>query len=317
MRVSVVIPCFNVGKYLADCIDSVMERLPFDFEVIMVNDGSTDDTLLVMETYKIKYPKSINIINQKNGGLSDARNVGTEVAQGEYICYIDSDDWISSDAIMKLYDFAVENQCEIVQCGFYYAYKDYLLYDDRYLDNKATPFILDNNTAMHERIKNKYIKNFAWGKLYKADLVKKYKFPKGRFYEDCFWQHLIIHDVKHYGVIPEPMYYYRQNETSISGRFSVHNIDLLIGYKERISFIEKNYPMYSDDIKRKFYRLCIEFNECAIAIGEHDMMKLYADFLREEGVHYNRIEYKLHSFIKRAYNYFFAKKLKKVSSNGI
>ena len=75
--------------------------------------------------------------------------------------------------------------------------------------------------------------------------------------------------------------------------------------------------MYSDDIKRKFYSLCVEFNECAIASGEHDIMKLYADFLREEGVQYNHIKYKLYRFIRRIYNYFFAKKLKKVSYNGI
>ncbi len=239
IKVSVIIPIYNVQDYLQECLDAVYNQNGVDMEVILINDGSSDDSLSVCKAYAQR-DQNVIIIDKENEGLSDARNVGTKAATGDYIYYLDSDDWLAPDAIKSLYEFAIENDCEIVQGGFYYAYDDYLLYDNKY----KKPFVLNRHEAMLELIKNDYIKNFAWGKLYRADIVKKHPFPKGKYYEDSYWQHLIIHKCKRYGVVPTPLYYYRQRNSGISGEFSLKNLDLLRGYEERLTFVQRMYPEY-------------------------------------------------------------------------
>lgn len=227
--------------YLRQCLDSLDVLGRDDVEVILVNDGSTDSSRDICVEYKEKWGNVI-LIDKENGGLSDARNRGTEVATGEYICYVDSDDWLAPGAIDKLYQFALNNDCEIVQGGFYYAYHDHLEFDDRCLAEDAPPFVLNRVEAMSRLLDNTVVMNFAWGKLYKLDLVKKHKFPVGKFFEDSYWQHHVIHETNRYGVIPAPLYYYRQRKDSISGGKSHRLFDLYYGIEEQISFMEEYYP---------------------------------------------------------------------------
>ena len=246
---SIIIPIYNVAEYLTQCLDSAYSQVRDNYEVILVDDGSTDNSGDICDEYKLKYPQTI-VIHKENGGLSDARNAGIKVATGEYIYFIDSDDWLAPNAISTLIDYAIENKCEVVQGGLFYAYNDYLLYDN----SKTTPFILNRNQAMKELIKNDYIKNFAWGKIYKTEIVKKHLFIKGVYFEDSYWQHHIIHAVNNYGVIPTPLYYYRQRESSISGAFSIKIIDLLKGYEQRLLFVSDKYPQYTKLIAKKFWQ---------------------------------------------------------------
>ena len=239
-KITVIIPVYNVQYYLPQCLDSLNAQIGVNMEVILVNDGSTDDSLSICKEYAQR-DSYVKIIDKENGGLSDARNAGTKVATGDYIYYLDGDDWLAPNAIKTLLDYAIENDCEIVQGGFYYAYDDHLLYDNKY----KKPFVLNRHEAMFELIKNDYVKNFAWGKLYRADIVKKYLFPKGKYYEDAYWQHLIVHECNRYGIVPNPLYYYRQRSTGISGEFSLNNLDLLRGYEERLLFVRSFYPQYT------------------------------------------------------------------------
>ncbi|MBP5422114.1 MAG: glycosyltransferase family 2 protein [Paludibacteraceae bacterium] len=250
MNISVIIPIYNVQEYLPQCLDSLYEQIDGSVEVILVNDGSTDNSQAICEEYTQKFPNTI-LVNKENGGLSDARNAGTAVATGEYIYYLDSDDWLAPDAIKTLYDFAEGNNCEVVQGGFYYAYDDHLLYDAKYKE----PFVLDRNEAMLQLIKNDYVKNFAWGKLYKSEIVKRYPFPKGKYFEDSYWQHLVMNEVVNYGIIPTPLYYYRQRSSGISGEFSIKNLDLLKGYEERLKFVQELYPKYLDVMSAMLWKM--------------------------------------------------------------
>lgn len=271
--VSVVIPIYNVQPYLTKCLDSIYNQVDDKIEVILVNDGSTDNSLDICRKYAEKYPNTI-VIDKENGGLSDARNVGTEAASGEYIYYLDSDDWLAPGAIKTLYDFAASNNCEIVQGGFYYAYDDHLLYDN----SRKHPQILNRDDAMLELIKNDYVKNFAWGKLYRADIVKRHLFPKGKFYEDAYWQHLIINECNHYGIVPTPLYYYRQRESGISGEFSMKNLDLLRGYEERLAFVQKNYPKYTKQMVNRLWTLVYLMVEMAKNSTNDEVKRAYAKY---------------------------------------
>ena len=120
--ISIIIPIYNVQDYLKKCLDSLYLQTRPDYEIILVNDGSTDNSLSICKEYKEKYPDTI-LIDKHNGGLSDARNTGVAVATGRYIYFLDSDDWLAPNAIRPLYDMAINKNCEVVQGGFLYAYE--------------------------------------------------------------------------------------------------------------------------------------------------------------------------------------------------
>lgn len=324
--ISVIVPVYNVQPYLPKCLNSLYDQLNDTIEVILVNDGSTDNSLEICRKYAEKYPNTI-VIDKENGGLSDARNVGTEAASGEYIYYLDSDDWVAPGAIKTLYDFALANNCEIVQGGFYYAYDDHLLYDN----SRKHPQILNRDDAMLELIKNDYVKNFAWGKLYRADIVKRHLFPKGKFYEDAYWQHLIIHDCNRYGIVPTPLYYYRQRSTGISGGFSLKNLDLLLGYEERLKFIQIKYPEFTVEMVSSFYKVLSQYVQCAMQIQSEEVRQAFLHYQQETMEKYRtlfdavlkhslkyRIQhdapilYPIFCFVERIYNRFCTHSLAKV-----
>lgn len=241
--ISVIVPIYNVSQYLPQCLDSILAQTWQDIEIILVDDGSKDECPQLCDQYAAKDAR-IRVIHKPNGGLSDARNAGMRVAKGDWIYFIDSDDWMHPDALQQLYDFATKNQCEVVQGNLYYAYKDHLLY--RQPNKKEScQHVFDREEAMRLLIVNDRVKNFAWGKLYRADIIRDLEFPVGKYFEDSFWQHQVMHRVTHYGIIDEPLYYYRQREDSISGTTSSRLNDLLEGYNVRLAFIQEHYPQFA------------------------------------------------------------------------
>lgn len=255
--ISIIIPIYNVEEFLPKCLDSIVCQLRDDWELILVNDGSTDESGRICEEFAAG-KDNVQVVFKSNGGLSDARNAGIKVAKGEWIYFLDSDDWLKEDAIQKLLNFAIDNKCEVVQGGIYYAYSDRLLYR-KPSKTEAENTVLDNNDAMHQLILNDRVKNFAWGKLYRADLIRDLIFPVGKYFEDSYWQHNAMHRVTRYGIIDEPLYYYRQRETSISGNFSDRNLDLLKGYESRMIFIKDNYPSFFSEIVCSYWNMLFSF----------------------------------------------------------
>lgn len=251
-EISIIVPVYNVEAYIRQCLDSTGVLGCNNIELILVNDGSTDGSGAVCREYACRWG-NVKLIEKLNGGLSDARNVGVQASRGEFIFFLDSDDWLNSVAIDTLYQFAIDNNCDVVQGGFYYAYDDYLGLDNRYLSEKKPAFVLERKDAMRELIKNNYIKNFAWGKLYRAEIVKRHQFPIGKYFEDTYWQHLIVAETNYYGVIPQPLYYYRQRSDSISGKLGVKALDLLYGYEQRLRFIQLEYPEYTSLIADRLW----------------------------------------------------------------
>ena len=248
--ISVIIPIYNVSRYLPQCMKSVLSQSYQDLEIILVDDGSTDDCPKMCDNYK-EQDARVRVIHKKNGGLSDARNAGMKIATGEWTCFVDSDDWLDQEAIMKLYQFAIENRCEVVQGNIYYAYDDHLLYRQASKkEQKRT--LLSRHEAMRELIINNRVKNFAWGKLYKTNIIRDLEFPIGKYFEDSFWQHHVIDRVQRYGIIDEPLCYYRQRGDSISGMPSNRRNDFMEGNRERMEFVRNRYPDLFPLMKRKY-----------------------------------------------------------------
>lgn len=328
-EVSVVVPIYNVERYLRRCLDSLYKQADDTVEVILVNDGSNDASIEIITEYKNHYPDTV-VINKANGGLSDARNAGVTIATGRYIYFLDSDDWLVPNSIHMLYNFAVENQCEVVQGGYYYAFSDYLEYDNRWgIDEQTEPFVFGKDEAMAELVKQQYVKNFAWGKLYLISLVRDIPFKVGAKFEDSFWQHHVIHRVNRYGVFPKALYYYHQRPESISGAFSLGHLDLLRGYEERFMFIQQYYPALIKPMAASFWKQSFQFHEIACKVKDNHLTEPFEAFWNRINKDYKALFDRalscnltywisfhcpsllfLYSLICRAFNHFFASRMK-------
>ena len=280
---SVIIPFYNAEDYLQCCLESIPFRaFEGNLEVILVNDGSTDASCEICEQFCRVHPDII-LINQKNRGLSEARNAGIKIANGYWIYFLDADDRVTPHALQTMLNYAQEQQCDMVIGAWYYAYKNYLLYDDRWFKGR-NPFILNREEAMQELLLQHYFKNFAWGKLYRTQIAKMHLFRPGVFFEDVYWQHLMVHEIHRMGVIPEPLYYYRQRKDSISGSFSIRNLDLLKGADERLSFIKMYYKRLAPLANKQFILLVQSFLESALHSQQQDIIDTFVSFAQEHHI---------------------------------
>lgn len=304
-KVSVIVPIYNVQKYLKRCVDSILKQTYKNLEIILVNDGSTDNSRKIINEYK-KLDNRVKAYHKENGGLSDARNYGIERATGDYILYLDSDDWLDINMINTMIEKAKEYKADIVQVGFYYSYEEYLLYDNRYYGENDDDIVLDKQELMKELVINEKVKNFAWGKLYKSEVVKDILFEKGVRFEDVFWAHKVMDRVDKYVIVHKPLMYYFQRNNSISGNYSLKNTDILKGLFERHIFIQANYT----DLKNESYKIILKtlFIHYDIISKINDSKKnIYLNSIREHILHnYKEFNNSIHDdkYMKNQLKYF-------------
>ena len=232
--VSIVIPVYNVEKYLKDCVNSVISQTYADLQIILVDDGSTDSSGNICDAFAEK-DERIHVIHKKNGGLSDARNAGTSASKGEFIFYLESDDYLENDALQVLLRTQDQHRADVVVGNYFYTYDD----REDIAENKEQ--VLDKATSI-ERLMSGEIQTFTWGKLVRAEIAKKHKFPAGLLFEDHFWTHLVFQDSNIIACIPQPLVHYRQRQNSISYTFTEKRLDIIKGWEARISFLQENYP---------------------------------------------------------------------------
>jgi len=278
-RVSVIVPIYNVQDYLKRCIDSILHQTYKNLEIILVDDGSTDDSCKIVQDYE-KLDNRIKSFRKKNGGLSDARNYGIKKARGDYILYLDSDDWLDVNMISTMVEKIKKYEADIVQVGFYYTYEDYLLYDNRYYEENDKDVVLDRHSLMKELVINKRVKNFAWGKLYKTELIKDILFKKGMRFEDVFWAHEVMNRVNKYVIVHKPMMYYLQRCESISGTYRLENTDILKGLAERHTFIKNNYSDLENESYKIILKTCFLHYDMISQINDKKA-QIYLDNIRE------------------------------------
>ncbi|MGM9994047.1 MAG: glycosyltransferase family 2 protein [Candidatus Avigastranaerophilus sp.] len=215
-EISVIIPVYNVEKYLRQCLDSVLNQTFSNIEIICVNDGTKDNSGKILEEYKRKDSR-IKIVNKQNGGLSSARNAGMKIAEGEFISFIDSDDWVDCTMLEKLYNSMVSLDTDISICAVhqfdektqkiddsnpYYT----LGYFDETFDNKVfsykdvRPFIMD-------------VCVMAWNKLYRRSLIDRCnaQFPDGKIFEDGPFFFSIFFKTNRVSIVRDFLYFYRVN----------------------------------------------------------------------------------------------------------
>jgi glycosyltransferase involved in cell wall biosynthesis len=288
-KVSIIVPIYKVEKYLKRCVDSLLNQSYTNLEIILVDDGSPDASGHIIDKYA-NLDTRVMAFHKENGGLSDARNYGMQYVTGHFTVFVDSDDWLDSNFISKLVNESLKYGADVVQSGFYYAYKDYLLYDDRFYSEDDPPLLFDNMTLMKELVINERVKNFAWGKLYKTELIRNLPFKKGVLFEDVFWAHQVMHHVQRYVILNEPMYYYFQREGSIVSSYTPKNLDLISGLKERHNFLIENYKELVDESFKSILKACL---------SHHVLLVINKD-IDKEGKYRKDIQ----SYIKKNYTAF-------------
>lgn len=179
IKVSVIVPVYNVGKYLDKCLESLIKQTLKDIEIIIVNDGSTDNSKHIIDLYKNKYPKLIKAITQNNQGISIARNKGIEQAKGKYISFVDSDDYIDVDMLKKAYDHIEKKQADIIVWNYYEVNEMGTIKKEQKIPSFSDANLKDNPSLLFS------INPAPWNKLYKRSLFDDVKFPNDRTkYED-------------------------------------------------------------------------------------------------------------------------------------
>lgn len=268
-KVSVIVPIYNVEQYLAKCINSIISQTYDNIEIILVDDGSTDMCPLICDNYA-KIDERIIVIHKANGGLSDARNAGIELASGDYITLIDSDDYIAKDYIETLRNFIKKNNADISIC-------DFATFNDKgfiKLANKSSFYskVYTAEQALECALLGRPFLFSAWGKMYKKHLFNEIRYPKDKIFEDLGTTYKLFDKCKVITFINVKLYYYYIRNNSISySRFSYKKMDMLYFAKELNEFIRKKYPriLYSSKI-----RICISAIDLLRDIGVENDHKL-------------------------------------------
>lgn len=245
-KISVIVPIYNVEKYLKRCIDSILIQTYKNLEIILIDDGSPDNCGTICDEFA-KVDKRIKVIHQSNKGLAETRNVGIIEASADLIIFIDSDDYINENMVKKLYEIMKQGNAEIAACGHLEIY-------DNGIKERNCPedinIILTPEEALSIFLFTKIIDVISWNKLYYKDLFKEIKFPTGKLYEDHYTIYKVIDKAKRIAYDSTPLYYYCKRSNSIGGSaFSVRTLELRDALDEECSYIISKYPNIKNNIR--------------------------------------------------------------------
>lgn len=262
-HISIIVPVYNTAQYLRKCIDSIISQTYKNFELILVDDGSTDRSPQICDDYA-KQDKRVKVIHKKNGGLSDARNIGIDISLGQYIVFIDSDDWILPNMIEELYKKSIEYDADMVisnyLCvnesgddeGYYKLYTDFMIISGR----EAISKLYDSNKVY-------YI--IMCAKLFKRKLFDNLRFTFGTVNEDEFLIHHILNLCNKIVCLPERYYFYYQRSNSIMHTNDISDVfrRIKIQYERLIFVYENNFSeiknkaeiYYWDTLTNGYYEL--------------------------------------------------------------
>lgn len=254
--ISIIIPVYKVEEYLGRCMDSVLAQSYSALEIILVDDGSPDRCPQLCDDWATKDSR-IKVVHKKNGGLSDARNAGMDVAMGRYIAFLDSDDWIHKDYIQRLYDAMVSEQADIAACNIVPVFSE----------EEAAGIPIDTTElrvcsaeeAIGDILSGKGFRAVAWNKLYKREMLENERYPVGKHHEDEFFTYRILGKAEKLVYVDTPLYYYFQRPGSLMQNCTIKRLDALDAYLERLEYLKARFPRLYITDKLVFCMSCIGF----------------------------------------------------------
>ena len=273
--ISIIVPVFKVEEYLDECIESIVNQTYRNLEIILVDDGSPDNCPQMCDEWAVRDSR-IKVIHKVNGGLSDARNAGIEIATGDYIAFVDSDDFIKPDMLEKLHAVLVKADADISACGILtcegekqtaWGCKDFVGSPEQIYE------LLYNDTAYPVA---------AWNKLYRRSCWENLRFPVGKTCEDAFTTYQLIHGVRRIVMIPDALYCYRIRPGSImTSTFSIKKMDEEEAWRCNYEFMEQNYPQFR---KKAFDFYLLRVNGLVHLMNKEDRVKFAPQYQCLEGI---------------------------------
>lgn len=294
--ISVIVPVYNVEKYLKKCIKSIMSQSYTNLEIILINDGSTDNSGKICDELK-EQDKRIKVIHKSNGGLSDARNAGLKIANGKYIGFVDSDDYIAEDMFETLYNINKKYNSDISIVSFYEIYKDKIIgvRDSKKLQE------LTKIDAMKELLIDTNIQSYAWNKLFRRELFEGLEFPTNKNFEDIATTLLLFEKANKVVLLEEPKYYYVRRDDSIVG---VRNYKT---YKDYLDVIYDKYKYldgkYEELDLYNAYNFVINMIWVYTIIVAFDLEEVYDDFKNQYDLFESLVNKYQNEIIDRLDNY--------------
>lgn len=224
--ISVIVPVYNVESYLNRCIDSILAQTYKDFEIILVDDGSNDNSGNICDSFSEEV-ENIKVIHQQNQGPAVSRNVGTDNARGQYITYIDSDDIVHPDYLKILYNLCIQNEADLSCCNFsFFSGENLIEFESNVTENLQ---VLDGISAMNQMLYGKIHGSSACALLIKAEIAKKIKFTPGKYHEDDLISFRYFVEAQKVAITNQQLYYYFQRQGSIMhspyGKIALDELD--------------------------------------------------------------------------------------------
>ena len=249
IKVSIIVPFYNVENYIEKCLQSLVNQNLEDIEILLVNDGSQDTSEAIAKQFVEKYPNKIIYLEKENGGLSDARNYAIPYAKGEYIAFLDSDDYVETNMYEEMYNKAKKEDLDYVECDFLWEYPD------KTLESKGRQYDSKKEMFIHTRV-------VAWNKLIKREIVQNnhLEFPKGYRYEDVEFFYKLLPLIHHYGIVQKPFIHYVQRENSISNVQNKRTKEIIDVLEHVIAYYKTNnlFDEFKEEIEYTYarYILC-------------------------------------------------------------
>lgn len=264
-KVSMIVPCYNVENYVRECMDSLIGQSigVEELEIIAVDDASTDGTLAILQEYEQRFPESVMLIPlPENNGPGYVRNIALAYATGEYVMYADSDDWLDTGAVEKLYNKIKKFDAEVLEFGFFRAGENGCRADRLFDGRKCRMWNIDSALERKKFSVLGIVSGVAWNKIYKASFLKEHQlvFAEGLRYEDTLFTMLLLLSVKKYALYPEPFYFYRINGQGIMLSCPVNDYGQFDRAKVQVAMLRqceerKLLEPYYDIIEANFVRV--------------------------------------------------------------
>lgn len=259
--VSIIVPIYNSEEYLSKCVDSLVAQTYKNIQIVLINDGSPDNSEKICEEYA-NCDSRVTYIKKDNGGVSDARNYGLKYSKGEIIAFVDPDDWIELETIEVLVKTMLKDGSDIVSYGVKYV--------DENGDLIRTVAVKENEClstyeAMREFLKYNKIKQQVWDKIYRKEIIGNIEFEKGRSIEDVFWVHQVLGEAKKISVNKTLLYNYMQRSDSVMGMgYSKKWIDILDALRLRCDYIQGRFPGLYDNVISLYINTCMYHTQLAL-----------------------------------------------------
>ena len=246
-KISVVLPIYNVEKYLEKCIETVLKQTYSNLEIILVDDGATDSSPQICDRYE-KIDDRIRVIHKTNGGLSDARNAGTDAATGEYITYIDSDDYVTETYVEYLYSLIEKYQTKMSLCTHTIVFEG-----GREVSlGEGGQEVLGTEKCLERMLYHDVIDTSAWAKMYAIDFAREIKYPKGKLFEDIGTTYQFFLASGEIACGYEPQYFYNVRKNSIvTGAFNEKKFDMIEMTDKMAKEVGERFPALKDAIVRR------------------------------------------------------------------